>query len=80
MLLGVPTNIDYLARVVRHPQFLAGQLHTAFLTEHARDLLAGERPDEAAAAALVGLLSDADFRRAALEVPEPHATIGPWRN
>jgi propionyl-CoA carboxylase alpha chain/3-methylcrotonyl-CoA carboxylase alpha subunit/acetyl-CoA/propionyl-CoA carboxylase biotin carboxyl carrier protein len=80
VLLGVPTNIDYLARVVRHPQFLAGQLHTAFLTEHARDLLPGERPDEAAAAALVGLLSDPDFRRAALEVPEPHATIGPWRN
>ena len=80
VLLGVPTNIDYLARVLRHPQFLAGQLHTAFLVQYAQDLLPPEAPEQAAAATLAALLADADFRHAAFDVPEPHATIGAWRN
>jgi len=80
VLLGVPTNIDYLARVLRHPQFLAGQLHTAFLVQYAQDLLPPEAPEQAVAATLAALLTDADFRHAAFDVPEPHATIGAWRN
>jgi propionyl-CoA carboxylase alpha chain/3-methylcrotonyl-CoA carboxylase alpha subunit/acetyl-CoA/propionyl-CoA carboxylase biotin carboxyl carrier protein len=80
VLLGVPTNIDYLARVLRHPQFLAGQLHTAFLVQYAQELLPAEVPEQAAAATLAALLADMDFRRAAFDVPEPHATIGDWRN
>ncbi len=79
-LLGVPTNIDYLRRVVTHPQFLAGQLHTGFLTEHAAELKPVARPTEAAVAALAALLSEPQFRQAVFAVPEPHATIGPWRN
>jgi acetyl/propionyl-CoA carboxylase alpha subunit len=80
VLLGVPTNIDYLARLVRHPQFLAGQLHTAFLVEHAAELLPEPAPRQAAAAVLAALLAQPDFRSAAFEVPEPHASIGDWRN
>jgi acetyl/propionyl-CoA carboxylase alpha subunit len=80
VLLGVPTNIDYLGRLVRHPQFLDGHLHTGFLAQHAVELAAPEVPLEQTAAALIGLFSDPSFRRAALEPPEPHATIGPWRN
>ncbi|HXY75943.1 MAG TPA: biotin carboxylase N-terminal domain-containing protein [Steroidobacteraceae bacterium] len=80
VLLGVPTNVDYLARLVRHPEFLAGRLHTGFLAAHARELLPVENPDTAAAALLVALLSDEGFRRSAFDVPEPHATIGHWRN
>jgi acetyl/propionyl-CoA carboxylase alpha subunit len=80
VLLGVPTNIDYLARLVRHPQFLAGRLHTGFLAEHAVELLAGGGDAEALAAAALALLTDADFRRTVHAVPEPHATIGRWRN
>ncbi len=80
VLLGVPTNIDYLERVLRHPRFLSGPLHTGFLTEYALELLAHERPGQAAAAVLAALLADPDFRRAALEAPEPYASIGPWHN
>ena len=80
VLLGVPTNIDYLARVLRHPQFLAGKLHTGFLDRHARELAAPDRADERAVAVLSALLMDPQFHRAALAAPEPHATIGPWRN
>ena len=80
VLLGVPTNIDYLARVLKHPQFLAGRLHTAFLAQYAQELLPKEVPQQAAVATLAALFADQDFRRAAFEVPEPHATIGEWRN
>jgi len=80
VLLGVPTNIDYLARLVRHPEFLAARLHTDFLLEHARELMPPEAAPESTAALFVALLSDGDFRRAVSGVPEPHATIGCWRN
>ena len=80
VLLGVPTNIDYLARVLRHPQFLAGNLHTGFLSEHAAGLAAPDLPQEAAAATVAALLAQPAFRAAVFEVPEPHASIGLWRN
>jgi propionyl-CoA carboxylase alpha chain/3-methylcrotonyl-CoA carboxylase alpha subunit/acetyl-CoA/propionyl-CoA carboxylase biotin carboxyl carrier protein len=79
-LLGVPTNIDYLRRVVTHPEFLAGHLHTGFLSEHAEHLKPAPRPAESAVAAIAALLSEPAFRQAAYEVPEPYATIGHWRN
>ena len=53
VLLGVPTNIDYLRRIVRHPEFLAGRLHTGFLGEHAAGLASrSPTPGVAAAARL----------------------------
>jgi len=80
VLIGVPTNVDYLARVLRHPQFLAGQLHTGFLAQHAQELLPNDVPAELAAATLAALLADPDFCACAFDVPEPHASIGQWRN
>jgi len=80
VLLGVPTNIDYLERVLRHPRFRSGPLHTGFLSEYAQELLPHEQPAPAAAALLAALLTEPEFRRAALEVPEPYASIGPWHN
>ncbi len=79
-LLGVPTNIDYLRRVVMHPEFLAGRLHTGFLGAHAAGLTPVAKPAEAAAAAIAALLTEPEFSQVAFEVPEPHATIGHWRN
>ncbi len=80
VLLGVPTNIDYLARVASHPQFRAGQLHTGFLAEHADELRPQSAPQADAAAVIAALLGEPDFRALAYGVPEPHATIGAWRN
>jgi acetyl/propionyl-CoA carboxylase alpha subunit len=81
VILGVPTNVDYLARIMRHPEFLAGRLHTGFLSANAADL-ASPPPSmgEEAAAAIAAALADSDFRRVAFAVPEPHASIGYWRN
>jgi acetyl/propionyl-CoA carboxylase alpha subunit len=81
VILGVPTNVDYLARVIRHPEFLAGRLHTGFLTEHAAELAEPDASQDAeVAVAIAAALADADFRRSAFGVPEPHASIGKWCN
>jgi len=81
VLLGVPTNLDYLLRIVRHPAFLAGRLHTGFLTQHAQDLT--PPPDDtpvAIAGLIAAALGDRAFRDLAFGIPEPHASIGFWRN
>jgi propionyl-CoA carboxylase alpha chain/3-methylcrotonyl-CoA carboxylase alpha subunit/acetyl-CoA/propionyl-CoA carboxylase biotin carboxyl carrier protein len=81
VLLGVPTNIDYLRRVLEHPEFRAGRLHTGFLSQFAAQLAApapGAGPE--AVAIVAAALADPNFRRIAFEVPELHASIGHWRN
>jgi propionyl-CoA carboxylase alpha chain/3-methylcrotonyl-CoA carboxylase alpha subunit/acetyl-CoA/propionyl-CoA carboxylase biotin carboxyl carrier protein len=81
VILGVPVNADYLGRILRHPAFLAGQLHTGFVPEHAAALAAPALSAEIEAALFVAAaLGDKNFRRSAYDVPEPHASIGAWRN
>ena len=81
VLLGVDTNIDYLARILAHPAFRGGDLHTGFITQHAADLKAPELdPTDRAAVLLAAALSVDEFRRVAYEVPEPYASMGAWRN
>ncbi|MBP0440194.1 acetyl-CoA carboxylase biotin carboxylase subunit [Tianweitania sediminis] len=80
-LLGVTTNIDYLARVLDHPAFRDGDLHTSFVQEHKQALAAppatGLSLVQALAAAALGYR---DFQDLALGTPEPYAAIGGWRN
>ena len=75
------TNTDYLAKVLDHPAFRAGQLHTGFVSEHRAELAAGE-PDAATldTVLIAAALGFREFRDLAFGVPEPHATIGHWRN
>jgi propionyl-CoA carboxylase alpha chain/3-methylcrotonyl-CoA carboxylase alpha subunit/acetyl-CoA/propionyl-CoA carboxylase biotin carboxyl carrier protein len=80
-ILGVPTNTDYLARVMDHPEFMAGRLHTGFVVEHAAALAGSPVPaQERVAAIIAAALEDVDFRRTAFGVPEPYASMGGWRN
>jgi propionyl-CoA carboxylase alpha chain/3-methylcrotonyl-CoA carboxylase alpha subunit/acetyl-CoA/propionyl-CoA carboxylase biotin carboxyl carrier protein len=80
-LLGVPTNLDYLLRIVRHPAFRAGRLHTGFLGQYAADLAPPAAGSPTALAALLAAaLGDKGFRDLAFGIPEPHASIGLWRN
>ena len=80
-VLGVPTNAEYLARVMSHSAFMAGRLHTGFVVEHA-DALSGSpaTAQERVAAVIAAALEDVDFRRTAFGVPEPYASMGDWRN
>lgn len=38
VLLGLSNNKAYLAQLLRHPAFIAGDTHTGFLTQHEADL------------------------------------------
>jgi propionyl-CoA carboxylase alpha chain/3-methylcrotonyl-CoA carboxylase alpha subunit/acetyl-CoA/propionyl-CoA carboxylase biotin carboxyl carrier protein len=81
VILGVPTNADYLARVMGHAAFMAGRLHTGFVVEYADALSGSPASVQKQAAALVAAaLHDVDFRRTAFGVPEPYASMGGWRN
>jgi propionyl-CoA carboxylase alpha chain len=61
---GLTTNRDLLVRVLRHPDFLAGQTDTAFFDTHGLDALAAPLADGAAAelSALAAALADAAAR------------------
>jgi propionyl-CoA carboxylase alpha chain/3-methylcrotonyl-CoA carboxylase alpha subunit/acetyl-CoA/propionyl-CoA carboxylase biotin carboxyl carrier protein len=80
-VLGVATNVDYLAAVLDHPAFVEGRLHTGFLREHADDLQEKPPPPSLAAAVLAAAaLTDPALRTMAFDTPEPYASIGQWRN
>jgi len=80
-ILGVVTNLSFLERVLAHPDFAGGELHTGFLAEHASDLAApalGE--DERRALVAAAALAHPGFRERVLGVPAPQRWIGAWRN
>ncbi len=80
-LIGVRTNIDYLARTLAHPAFRAGDLHTGFVKQHASALAAPALDAPTRDAALIAAaLGFREFRDIAFDTPEPHASIGGWRN
>ncbi len=59
--LGVPTNLDFLGRVIRSEAFRSGAMHTGFLDEHPELAAASEEPPPEVAyiaAALCGVLGD----------------------
>ncbi len=80
VLLGVSCNAAYLARVVDHPAFHKGALHTGLLAEHEAELLPGEEEATARAAAAAAALFHGPFLEAIRAVPRLHAAIGRWRN
>ena len=81
VLLGIDHNADYLTRIFEHPAFNAGELHTGFITEHAAALAPAplDRHDRAAVL-IAAVLGTDEFRRLVDDCPEPHASIGHWRN
>lgn len=81
VLLGVSTNLDYLSRVIEHSAFRAGSLHTGFVVDHADGLKPTELDDiDTAAVLIAAALEVDDFRALAYDTPEPHASMGGWRN
>ncbi|RMH38676.1 MAG: biotin/lipoyl-binding protein [Deltaproteobacteria bacterium] len=63
---GIPTNRELLLRVVDHPAFVDGALHTHFVDEHAADLAEPAAADEDRwSAAVAACLADVERRRAA---------------
>jgi acetyl/propionyl-CoA carboxylase alpha subunit len=81
LILGITTNIDYLARIIAHPAFAAGQIHTGFISQYSDDLnppaLTKEQRHLLLAAAA---LSSREFTNPEFDAIEPYASIGNWRN
>jgi acetyl/propionyl-CoA carboxylase alpha subunit len=81
VVLGVTTNVDHLRRIVSHPDFVSGRIHTGFIPLHEADLmpppLSESRRNLLLAAAALG---SREFTDPEFGVPEPYVSIGSWRN
>jgi acetyl/propionyl-CoA carboxylase alpha subunit len=81
VILGVTTNCDYLGRILAHPQFINGAVHTGFIEECETDLqppaLAESERDLLLAAAA---LSNRDFNNPVFKTPSPYVSMKNWRN
>jgi acetyl/propionyl-CoA carboxylase alpha subunit len=81
VLLGCKTNTAFLRRLLNHPAFVAGDVHTGFLD--ANPAIAAEPElDETTLHQLLAAasLSTRPLRDGADAVPDLHAAIGAWRN
>ncbi len=81
VLLGCDTNLGFLRRLLHHPMFVKGEIHTGFLDAHPEiaqlaPLSVAVTARLLAAAALV----TRPVRDAADSVPALHAAMGAWRN
>jgi acetyl/propionyl-CoA carboxylase alpha subunit len=76
ILFGVRSNLDYVRRVLLHPDHRAGRISTAFLEQHAADLL------PAMPAELIDGLAPAQLAALAITMRRLSATPTPatWRN
>ena len=85
-VLGVGTNLEFLARVAAHPEFMSGGVDTGFIERHRAALLPSPQPAPdtvLAAAALSRLLAREDATRAAASRSgdpfSPWARVDGWR-
>ena len=81
VLLGCTTNTAFLRRLIAHPAFVAGDVHTGFLDANPQIAADPETSRETLHALLAAAsLSTRPMRDAADCVPDLHAAIGEWRN
>ncbi len=81
VLLGCKTNTAFLRRLLNHPAFVEGQIHTGFLDAHpeiAADPTLGEGTLQKLLAAAA--LATRPMRDVADSVPDMHAAMGAWSN
>ncbi|HEX3538708.1 MAG TPA: biotin/lipoyl-containing protein, partial [Stellaceae bacterium] len=85
-VLGVGTNLEFLARVAAHPEFVSGAVDTGFIERHRAALVPSRRPAPdtvLAAAALSRLLAREDAAKAAASRSgdpfSPWARADAWR-
>ena len=79
-VLGIRTNIAFLVRVLDHPAFRSGDLHTAFVDQHAAELtrVAEPPPGAIAAAALAGGIAAPRSVPGGAVVPDPWTALTGW--
>lgn len=81
VLLGINTNADYLAKVLEHHAFVAGDIDTKFIPQYGEDLSQGELSlSDKQALLSAAVLSDRAIRSIMQATPAPYRAIGRWRN
>ena len=75
--LGIPTNVDFLRRVVEHPDFAAGELRTDFL-DLRPELACGPEGDPPLEVFVAAGLAGVFGAEAAPGTARPGAIPGPW--
>jgi propionyl-CoA carboxylase alpha chain len=80
VILGPITNVDFLHRVIGHPAFRAGQIHTGFLEQYRDELTPlPPTPEQEKLLMAAAALAHPDFDKR-FATPEPLANMGAWRN
>jgi acetyl/propionyl-CoA carboxylase alpha subunit len=83
-ILGIPTNIPFLLRILEHPRFRAGEVDTGFLDGEGAALadVAGAEPPPGVRAAIAHLAQSSVVSRQSsvvgLAVPDPWQTLRAW--
>jgi acetyl-CoA carboxylase biotin carboxylase subunit len=81
-VLGIRTNIPFMIRVLDHPEFRAGQIHTRFLEQHIETFTAVPDPPPAAVAAAAAVRDHTSppalARAAEAGFRDPWTTIEGW--
>ncbi|WP_428382705.1 acetyl-CoA carboxylase biotin carboxylase subunit [Nevskia ramosa] len=81
VLLGCKTNIGFLRRLIAHPAFIAGDVHTGFLDANPQIAAEPElAPSTLHALLAAASLSTKTMREGADAIPDLHAALGAWRN
>ncbi|NGY07066.1 acetyl-CoA carboxylase biotin carboxylase subunit, partial [Solimonas terrae] len=81
VLLGCKTNTAFLRRLIAHPAFVSGDVHTGFLDANPQIAAEPELPAETLQVLLAAAaVSTRPMRDIADAVPDLHAAIGGWRN
>ncbi len=81
VLLGCTTNLGFLRRLLQHPAFVAGDIHTGFLDQHPEVAAEpGLEPARLQALLAAAALATRPVKDAADAVPALHAAMGAWRN
>lgn len=81
VLLGCKTNTAFLRRLIAHPAFVSGDVHTGFLDANPQIAAEPELASETLQALLAAAaLSTRPMRDVADAVPDMHAAMGGWRN
>ena len=76
VVLGIATNRDFLARILRHPEFAADAVDTGFLARNLAALVPARQPaeDRMLATAALSVLAEQGTRQA-ISPADPHS---PW--
>jgi acetyl-CoA/propionyl-CoA carboxylase biotin carboxyl carrier protein len=78
-ILGIRTNVPFLAKLLAHPDFASGRVHTGFVEERLTDFVTDDVPAEALAAAVVTIpAAHASPPSDAASLADPWTTIQRW--